>query len=124
MTMITEDKKAEHAIAGKTVLLDMYDVKLEVYYPTFHEKFLQIIRDAGMHVLKDDVFHWPNTAFTLSVILEESSCVAEWWPEHKYMAVSIYTCGKAEPMNIAKALGEWLRPEYEQVEQYIRGVRP
>lgn len=109
--------------AGSLVTLDMWDIKADIFYPTFYDKFKKIIVDSGMTILNDVVHHWPNGAFTLAFILEESLASVHYYKEYNYCSFDIYTCGAANPMSIAKALGEWLRPEYEQINQHTRGVR-
>lgn len=108
---------------GKSVTLDMWGMKADIYYPHFYSRVKEIIKESGMTALNDVVAHWPNKAFTLAIVLEESLFSVHYYPEHCYLSFDIYTCGESEPMGIAKRLDEWLRPEYTQVSSQTRGVR-
>ncbi|MFO0599271.1 MAG: adenosylmethionine decarboxylase [Myxococcaceae bacterium] len=58
------------------------------------------------------------------VLVAESHLSIHTWPEHRYAAADILTCGQALPEAGVRALIDRLKPEQHSVASFARGVRP
>ena len=55
-------------------------------------------------------------------LLAESHCSAHTYPEHNYLALDIYGCGKGEPVVAYYAIEEALQPVHKQFQVLARGI--
>jgi spermidine synthase len=66
----------------------------------------------------------PNGGVSGVAVLAESHISIHSWPEHKYAALDIFTCGKSEPHNAIEVLRAAFKPERLVVEEHLRGKTP
>lgn len=55
------------------------------------------------------------------VLLAESHMSCHTWPEKKFAAFDIFTCGKCDPENAVAVINKYLRPERLTKNKIIRG---
>jgi len=79
--------------------------------------------NAGATVV-DSVFHQFNPyGISGAVIIAESHVAIHTWPEYRYAALDIFTCGEEiEPNNIAEAVKDVLHADRIYVSRILRGV--
>ncbi len=72
--------------------------------------------------LRASVYKFPVQGVTGVVILAESHIAIHTWPEHNYIAVDIFTCGKkTQPYNALKYLKKAFSPKKVKVQFIERG---
>jgi S-adenosylmethionine decarboxylase len=83
------DTLGRHVIAE----LDGCDVTVLGNPESIRRHLLEAARKAGAKVLADTVFDFKDGGVSGFVLLAESHISIHTWPEHRYAAVDIYTCG-------------------------------
>jgi len=84
---------------------------------------IEAATNAGATVV-DSVFHQFNPyGISGAVIIAESHVAIHTWPEYRYAALDIFTCGnEADPDTIANEVKAVLRAERMEVSRILRGV--
>ncbi len=84
---------------------------------------IEAATNAGATVV-DSVFHQFNPyGISGAVIIAESHVAIHTWPEYRYAALDIFTCGnEADPDTIAGEVKAVLRAERMEVSRILRGV--
>ncbi len=73
--------------------------------------------------LSDDFHVFPNGGVSGVVLLAESHISIHTWPEHRYAAVDVYTCGhRAMPQTACMVLRRGLRARSLKVTTLDRGI--
>ena len=97
---------ALRARLGTQVVLDLYECE------TGHlddiawvkETLVEAARAAGATVV-ETVFHkFATCGISGVVVIAESHLAIHIWPEHRYAAVDVFTCGESVQINVATAL--------------------
>jgi S-adenosylmethionine decarboxylase len=79
--------------------------------------------EAGAHALSDEIFEFPGGGVSGIVLLAESHISIHTWPEHRYAAVDIYTCGsRALPDVACDQLARGLRATRVRSTHFDRGL--
>ena len=83
-----------HAL-GQHLLLELYDCDAELLnQPEFIEQqMLQAARQAKATIVSSSCHHFNPFGVSGVVVIAESHITIHTWPEHKYAAVDIFTCG-------------------------------
>jgi S-adenosylmethionine decarboxylase len=77
---------------------------------------------AGATILGSFAHHFgEEQGVTSVVILSESHISIHTWPEHKYSAIDVFMCGKANPHIAIEALRRSIQPDKVSVNEYSRG---
>ena len=97
--------------------------KVEYQYPDLFDIFLEkIIINNGATLLNKTIHHFnDNGAFTALYLLAESHLSIHTWPENNFIAIDIFTCGKANTHNISNELKIFFEPQYVDEKISIRG---
>jgi len=90
----------------------------------FLEEILIEAAQASGATIVDSVFHTFNSYGTSGVlIIAESHIAIHTWPEYRYAAVDIFTCGSAvEPDEIAEQINSRLRAGRVKITRLQRGM--
>jgi S-adenosylmethionine decarboxylase proenzyme len=112
---------------GRHLLLELYDCDSELLNSLDGVKNVLVEAAARAHAtIVDVVFHEFNP-FGVSgvVVIAESHLSIHTWPEHRYAAVDIFSCGETlEPLEAANYLVEQFGCERASVVEMKRGVLP
>jgi len=83
------DTLGQHVIAE----LDGCDAAALSDPGTVRAALIEAARRANATILADEVFTFKNGGVSGFVLLAESHVSIHTWPEHRYAAIDIYTCG-------------------------------
>lgn len=89
------------------------------------EKMKNVARLAQLNVIKNDFHVFDKYGLTGFYILSESHLAFHTWPEHKYIAIDLFTCGTQKKTSVAtKAIEEQFiqyRPKKIKIKAIRRG---
>ena len=78
---------------------------------------------ANSNPLKISIYKFKPQGITGVILLAESHIAVHTWPEIRYIAIDIFTCGKvAQPKKALKFFEDYLKPERMDVNEIKRGV--
>jgi S-adenosylmethionine decarboxylase len=83
------DTRGRHVVAE----LDGCDSEILSDSATIRGLLLEAARRTGATVLADEIFAFKTGGVSGFVLLAESHVSIHTWPEHRYAAIDIYTCG-------------------------------
>jgi len=91
--------------------------------PVLLEEALKVAAiSAGASILGSFSHHFgEEQGVTSVVILSESHISIHTWPEHKYSAIDVFMCGKANPHIAIENLRRSIQPDKVSVKEYSRG---
>jgi S-adenosylmethionine decarboxylase len=113
------DTLGRHVIAE----LDGCDPVLLSDSKAIRRLLLEAARRAGATALADETFDFKNGGVSGFVLLAESHVSIHTWPEHRYAAVDIYTCGdQAVPDRGCVYLADALGASQMRMTSMTRGV--
>ncbi|HEV3166120.1 MAG TPA: adenosylmethionine decarboxylase [Isosphaeraceae bacterium] len=84
------ETRGRHVIAE----LDGCDARLLSNPPCIRLLMRRAAEEAGATLLADEVFEFQNGGVSGFVLLAESHISIHTWPEHRYAALDIFTCGQ------------------------------
>lgn len=81
------------------------------------------LRQAGFHILEHrwHEFPGPHAGITAFVLLAESHAAIHTYPEHRYLALDIFTCGSGDPEMALRSLQDTLLPQRVDITCNARG---
>jgi S-adenosylmethionine decarboxylase proenzyme len=124
---------------GKHIILDLYDVNNEILQSIntstlyiFNNFIEHILKTANIHLLSKNIhffdFNHENKkidgAFTALYLLSESHLSIHTWPEKKYIAIDIFTCGNCNVEYIAQRFIDYFEPKNKKLTLLERGKYP
>ena len=116
----------DHSAHGSQVILDLYDcetVHLDDL-PWVEATLVEAARVAGATIVQT-VFHkFEPWGISGVVVISESHLAIHIWPENRYAAVDIFTCGESVRIDIASAfLKRAFRAGRSEKRNFTRGDR-
>ena len=116
-------------IIGTHIIVDMYNINNSIFekvskknYDLFDIFLEKIIINNGATLLNKTIHHFnDNGAFTALYLLAESHLSIHTWPENNFIAIDIFTCGKANTNNISNELKIFFEAQYVDEKISIRG---
>ena len=124
---------------GKHIILDLYDVNNEILQSIntstlyiFNNFIEHILKTANIHLLSKNIhffdFNHENKkidgAFTALYLLSESHLSIHTWPEKRYIAIDIFTCGNCNVEYIAQRFIDYFEPKNKKLTLLERGKYP
>jgi len=112
---------------GRHLILDLYDCDPEILN-NYEE--LQRLLEASLVMAKANILRIFGQKFepqgvTLLALLAESHASVHTWPELKYCAIDLYTCGdKTETHKAAEFLKQKLKAGIAEQKELIRSITP
>ena len=94
-----------HSMIGSQVLLDLYDCKVDTLddIEWVKKTLVDAARTAGATIV-ETVFHkFAPWGISGVVVIAESHLAIHIWPESRYAAVDVFTCGTKVRMDVASA---------------------
>lgn len=113
----------EHKDYGNHVILDLYCCNESKLYfsESYYHELINIIKLNKATVLNEIYHCFDNNAYTLLVLLGESHVSFHTFPEDKYVAVDIYTCGhNVLSCNIVSLLIAFFESDNVELKQVMR----
>ena len=116
---------------GTHLIVDLFGIKEDFFlynvskenYPSFDSFVEKSLISNHMNIVKKEVYYFnkPEGAFTSAYLLAESHLTIHTWPENKYIALDIFTCGEANTIKIVEELLEFIKPETYKIQKIKRG---
>jgi len=104
-TSAPSTESAEHAMLGSQVVLDLYECETGHLDDLAWVKttVVNAARAAGATIV-EAVFHkFAPWGISGVVVIAESHLAIHIWPENRYAAIDVFTCGKNVQMDVASA---------------------
>ena len=88
-------------LPGLHLMADLYECAcapdLMVHGPSLRETCIRFVRQAGLTAVGDYFHGFAGGGVTGAIVLSESHLSVHTWPEARYVAVDIFTCGGLDP---------------------------
>jgi spermidine synthase len=111
--------------AGTHLIIDLYGAIRLDDLSFIESTLIDCVHAAKATLLDLNLHHFtPNGGVSGVAVLAESHISIHSWPEHKYAALDIFTCGQSEPHNAVEVLRAAFKPERLVVEEHLRGKTP
>ncbi len=110
---------------GRQILIEFYDCQSEVLTDRnqIRQYMLEAARHAGATVISDTFHHFKPDGISGLVVIAESHISIHTWPEHRYAAVDVFTCGNSvDPWGVPRYLQEKLQSENVSSMEIKRGL--
>ncbi len=108
--------------AGVHIIADFWGGKFIEDSKKIEEILVRAAKEGNNIPLETVIHKFKPQGITGVVLLAESHIALHLWPESKYLAVDIFTCGdKATPYKSLDYLKEVFQPEKVEVKKIIRG---
>lgn len=118
--------KRKHSSKGRHLLADFFGVNrgrlrdqrqlMKVLCTALKKEGFRLIRKAVSHQ-----FAGGGKGVTGFVLLAESHAAFHSYPEHGYIAVDLYSCGRHDPRPVVEAIRAYLRPKKASYISQSRG---
>ncbi|TPX68240.1 hypothetical protein SpCBS45565_g03295 [Spizellomyces sp. 'palustris'] len=122
----TSQRPGEHLPLGKHHLVDMHNVNpaaLELLETdAAFSKIAGYIHSAGMTLLGTSAHRFECGGMTAVFLLSESHVSIHTWPEHRFVALDVYTCGSGDPERIVQQFENLLQPRRSVTTRVNRGA--
>jgi S-adenosylmethionine decarboxylase proenzyme len=112
---------------GRQILVEFYDCDEDVFADevAFRQHVLDAVEASGATIVCDTFHHFSPFGVSGVVVIAESHVTIHTWPEHRYAAVDIFTCGETiNPWIIQKLLSQWFRSANTSCMELKRGLFP
>jgi len=112
---------------GRHLLIDFFGVDpvMLTDRQTLSRCLTDAARAAGLTPVSEPALHeFEGGGITGFVLLSESHIALHSYPELKFLAFDIFTCGKSDPGSAVDVFRKILRPEKECVTSSVRGHEP
>ncbi len=116
------EKKTTETVSSIHLTADFYEPQF-IENPKEIRKILYNAAQASNNTpLKCAIHKFPVCGITGVIILAESHISIHTWPEHNYLALDIFTCGKhSQPEKALEYLKSVFRPRWVKVQYVERG---
>lgn len=112
---------------GRHLILDLYDCDPEILddYKELQRLLEASLVMAGANILRIIGEKFEPQGVTLLALLAESHASIHTWPEMKYAAIDLYTCGdKTQTHKAAEFLKNKLKAQNIDEKELVRSVTP
>jgi len=116
---------------GNHIIVDMFNVNInkmnninsnEQKKEIWDSFIRKCFNDANITLLKTSWNDFDNKgAFTVLYLLAESHLSIHTWPENKYIALDVFTCGNSNTPFVVDKIVEYFEPKNKKVFQLKRG---
>lgn len=116
--MAKKDKKL-----GNHIILDFYGCKSKLIGdPKKIEKvMIEAAKKAKATIVTYDFHRFEPWGISGAVIIQESHLTIHTWPEHKYAALDLYTCGDIDSKKAFDYLKQQFKPVKVEIKEIDRG---
>lgn len=110
---------------GRHLMADMYGVQgtLLSDAPALLERLVVALEAANFHVIEQHSHRFPGAqaGVTAFVLLAESHAAVHTYPEHRYLALDVFSCGSSDPQRVLELFQQELAPRRIDVLEQTRG---
>lgn len=116
---------------GNHIVVDMFDINLDKLTninscPGNIDEWNDCVKnwliEANMTLLNTSWHSFNDKgAFTVLYLLSESHLSIHTWPEHKYIALDVFTCGNANTQLLVNNIREYFEPKKIVIHKLNRG---
>ena len=109
---------------GRHILVELYECDREILSDAsrLEKVVVKAAKDAGATVLNSTFHQFSPVGTSGVVVIQESHLAIHTWPEYRYAAVDLFTCGdQINPWLSHKSLKESLKAEYASPMEMLRG---
>lgn len=106
---------------GKHITADMFDVDMEILtninsnmdqLELWNQFIRETFNDANITLLNTSWHNFDKKgAFTVIYLLAESHLSIHTWPEHKYIALDVFTCGSSNTELVIDKVIQYFQPK-------------
>jgi len=110
---------------GKHLLLELKDCDAELLnnMEYLREALSSVASSIGATVIKDSFYQFSPQGISGVVIIAESHISVHTWPEFRYAAVDVFTCGEViQPVRAVKPMAEKLKAKSTSYIELKRGL--
>lgn len=110
---------------GRHLLVEYYDCDVEILdsVEEIRDAMVKAAELSGATVINDTFHHFNPFGVSGVVVIAESHLAIHTWPEHKFAAVDLFTCGdEVDPWIGFNYLKEILKSKYFTVMEMRRGL--
>lgn len=109
---------------GKHAIANLYNCNIKDMDDL--EKIKKIIIDSAnekkLHILKDIFYKFNPIGITGVLILSESHLTVHTWPEYKFIAVDVFTCGENfKPKEVCDLIAKKVKSQNYDIREFERG---
>ena len=111
---------------GRHLILDLWGCNDGVNSPAvFRDAIAEAVEAIEATLLNLHVHEFSPQGVTGLAVLAESHLSLHSWPEHRYLAVDIFTCGdRIDPLLAKPVFEKHFEPESIHIAEVARGVNP
>src|SRR5262249_51207427 len=112
---------------GRQILVEFYDCDGRVFADeaAIRRHMIDAVAASGATIVSDTFHHFSPFGVSGVVVIAESHVTIHTWPEHRYAAVDIFTCGETiNPWLIQELLARWFRSANTSCMELKRGLFP
>ena len=112
---------------GRQILVEFYDCDEDVFADeaAIRRHMLDAVAASGATIVNDTFHHFSPFGVSGVVVIAESHVTIHTWPEYRYAAVDIFTCGDTiNPWLIQDLLAQWFRSAKTSCMELKRGLFP
>jgi S-adenosylmethionine decarboxylase proenzyme len=116
---------------GNHIVVDMFDINIDILTKInsnqdnineWNECVKKWLIEANITLLNTSWHSFNDKgAFTVLYLLSESHLSIHTWPEHKYIALDVFTCGDANTQLLVNNIRDYFDPKKTTVHQLNRG---
>ncbi len=110
---------------GKHLIAECWDCNERIYSPTaIREALEEAVKASGATLLRLIVHTFEPYGVSAVAIVSESHLFIHTWPEMRYIAVDVFTCGETFPERAFEVIRDYFEPRRLKVIELERGVWP
>ncbi|MFZ8826800.1 MAG: adenosylmethionine decarboxylase [Armatimonadota bacterium] len=110
---------------GKHLIAECWDCNDRIYSPTAVREALEdAVQASGATLLRLIVHTFEPYGVSAVAIVSESHLFIHTWPEMRYIAVDVFTCGETFPERALEVIREHFEPRRVKTLELERGVWP
>lgn len=111
---------------GQHLILELWGCNDAVNSPdVFHRAIPAVVDAIGATLLNVHVHQFSPQGVTGVAVLAESHFSLHSWPEHRYLAADVFTCGdRVDPHRAQEILERYFEPQTVHVAVVERGINP
>ena len=124
MTKVTQNIPSSAAHLGDHLLIELHDCDAVVLAqpPAIEAALVAAAQAMKATLISRHFHHFSPLGVSGVIIIAESHLTIHTWPEHRYAAVDIFTCGRLDFQAALKVLKDQLRSERTSTQLLQRGV--
>jgi len=116
-------KNRNYRYAGTHLLLEFWGAKNLNRLKHVERALADAVKACGATLLDISLHHFsPYDGVSGVAVIKESHISIHTWPEFKYAAIDIFTCGRADPHKALPVLTKAFCPKQVQLSEHRRGI--